>query len=321
MPVFSTLCSGTPLTEMDATLDEKLALSVMDFAPEVVLTGLAGGPDSLDIKTLDTARRKGIPCGALLDASMYYSDRVAGPQGEPFFYLPDRIFVLNDFTKREMIDEGFPERILLASGQPVYDYLADVPTGPPLDGESWRIAFFSEDVAAAAQNRSDQITGYNEETVIETLIEALDDVRGDHPISLTIKRHPKEAFRNKTYVHSLGFDVRDLSEADLAPLLFESHVVCGMTSSLLLEAWLAGRQVVSLQPGLSSWNRLVLCRAGILRAATSRNEVRAHLQAALLGRTMDAEPRTWCPGIGGAASTIVTELTGLMTPTGQTHGR
>jgi hypothetical protein len=276
--------------------------------PDVVLTGLAGAPrDSLDLATLAAAKVLALPRAGLLDASMYYSDRVAGPNGEPFHFLPDRIFVLNEFTRAEMIAEGFPPGAIRATGQPVYDYLAD-PMPPRSASAMARVAFFSEDLAAAARRRPEHGVGYTEDAAIAMLIDVLAEISRSTPLRLTIKRHPKEAVAERAFDAAPNFSVVDVSGGDPVSIMFDSDLVCGMSSSILLEAWLAGKPVVSIQPGLASWNRLVLCRAGILPAATDRHKAVELVGAGVKGALTNVTPLQWCPTLGRAAQRIVEEL-------------
>lgn len=308
--------AGEAVREVSDDLAEGTRNLLEDLAPDVVLTGLAGTPgNSLDLALQEAARIKHLPRTALLDASMYYLDRIAGPRCEPFYYLPDKIFVLNEFTRREMLSEGFPPACVIATGQPVYDYLA-VPTSADAtagNAQPVRVVFFSEGLAKEARRRPEHEVGYHEEVVIPMLIEILTAFARDRPIILTIKRHPKEERQDRTYVASPGLTITDIGDADSSALMLGADLVCGMSSSLLLEGWLAGKPVVSMQPGLCSWNRLVLCRAGIITAALDAKQAHEAIRQGLLGLRSLVKPSEWCPGVGTAALAIVNELVTVVT--------
>jgi hypothetical protein len=303
--------AGEAVRVVSDDLTEATQTLLGEFTPNVVLTGLAGElGNSLDLAVQDVARNRGVPRTALLDASMYYLDRVAGPKREPFYYLPDKIFVLNDFTRCEMLAEGFPPARIVATGQPVYDYLA-APRGANasvVDLQPRHVVFFSEGLAKETLRRPEHDVGYDEEVVVPLLIEILTAFASDRPISLTIKRHPKEHVPDRTYAVSPGLSVTDIGNADPAVLMLGADLICGMSSSLLLEAWIAGKPVVSLQPGLCSWNRLVLCRANIITAALDADQAREAIRQGLNGIRSPVKPSEWCPGVGTAALAIINEL-------------
>lgn len=301
--------SGCAIREIQDNMGDDVEKSLVEIEPDVVLTGLAGAPgQSLDLEMQRAAKKLRVPRTALLDASMYYRDRVAGPRGEPFYYLPDKIFVLNDFTRQEMLAEGFPPASIVVTGQPVYDYLALQRNNPRPSGSSVEVVFFSEGLAKESRRRPEHDVGYDEDVVVPLLIDILKDLASNRPIVLTIKRHPKEETRDRIYRPTPGLTVRDVLDTDSVELMLKADLVCGMSSSLLLEAWLAGKAVVSLQPGLTSWNRLVLCRAGIIDAALNRDQAIELIKRGLKGERPSIIPQAWCPMIGKAASAIVNEL-------------
>jgi hypothetical protein len=294
--------------EITGDLAAETAAYLRDVGADAVLTGLAGRPGgSLDLQGQAEAKTQGIFRAGLLDASMYYLDRVAGPRGEPFYYLPDKIFVLNEFTRQEMIADGFPAQVVCATGQPAYDYLASpLPKSAP--GSGRHVVFFSEGLAAEGQRRPEHDVGYDETTVIPLLIACLAAFPGPEPLRLTVKRHPKEQVPARTYQPVPRLLVTDVSDTDPVALMLAADVVCGMSSSLLLEGWLAGKLVVSLQPGLSSWNRLVLGRAGLIPTAFDEVQAKTLMLHALQATAPAAKPLEWCPMIGQAARAIVNEL-------------
>ena len=112
--------------------------------------------------------------------------------------------------------------------------------------------------------------GYDEGTAVACLLEALEtlDAGGAGPYKLVVRPHPKEDPESISVPASDTVPVEVSKGGGLGALLHAADVVVGMTSIVLVKAFLTGRPTVSLQPGLRGRDELMLGRAGHLDPVT-----------------------------------------------------
>lgn len=210
---------------------------------------------ALERDHLDAAAVRGVPAAALVDSWTNYRRRFGAA-------LPDVVLSPDGLAAREMVSEGIPSRRIATTGQPALAEFAAEAAQPGARSEARRrvgvqegetvVAFFSQPIGAMYG----RTRGYDE-------VEALALVQQALPpgARLIVKGHPKEA--------------RDPASGVAADdLVLAADVVAGMTSIALVKGALAGRRVVSVEPGASGASALVLARLGLLRPARDVDEVR-----------------------------------------------
>ena len=163
---------------------------------------------------------------------------------------PDRVCVMDELSKKEMIAEGFREESLTVTGQPYLEYLFKAGAKEIYANSSthsMRVLFLSQPFDIIQPKLGDKHP-----------VEILEDVLNGHhqetrePVSLMIKLHPKEAMdaRLAEIVSDLarkGLDVH-LSDrfTSVAELIEDYDVVVGFTTIALFEARARGKRVLSL---------------------------------------------------------------------------
>lgn len=220
--------------------------------PDLMLTGTAREEEVLrDSQWWSAGRTRRIPTVALLDHWLGYRERFSALA--PFDHLPDIVAVMDEYAKERMIEFGCPADRLMVTGQPALDALLDgeLPSREEvrrrwgMDQEDWVIVFASEPVAHDMGDR----LGYNEQKVLRMVLEA---VRG-LPATLIVKPHPREApDLLREVVWQSGVPVQFELHLTSRETLAGADTVMGMTSIFLVEAALAGRPVLSVQPERSS---------------------------------------------------------------------
>ncbi|MSQ13341.1 MAG: hypothetical protein EXR47_04260 [Dehalococcoidia bacterium] len=311
-------------------MDAAAQLLLDAFPADGLLLGTSWGP-SIEKALTRWGFSQGVPAVAVLDAWANYAERFRGPGPEQRMeFLPDRIAIMDDWARREMLALGFPKERLVVTGQPALDLLAG---SAGSDEETRRraearrqlgvaagakvVAFFSQPISAlyGSDPSSPAYLGYDEQTVLRDLAQVIGALPQEHsaPFVLLVKPHPKEAAGEmQRYLASTkGASITDPQTSPQA-LLHAADVVVGMSSILLVESYLMGKPTISYQPGLRLEDPLVLTRAGVLPRADTVDGLRAQLKNALGGAWRTPAPPTWWQPPGEATGRVVGEVYRLL---------
>ena len=179
------------------------------------------------------------------------------------YFVPDKV------AAKGAIAEGVNADTIIVSGNPdfqnitnkynnfdnktvleLHDSLFDKPD----NGGRQAITFISEPVKKdeeTANLKARFKRGYDERSVLSILIESLK--LSIIKTKVAIIPHPRENINQlkKLWSEVGGSEYGKIYNNEYArPWVFSSHGVLGMASTLLYEAWLIGKPVLSLQPGL-----------------------------------------------------------------------
>lgn len=235
----------------------KIRSLVQIINPKLILTGTSYG-DYSEQNLWQTARELHIPSAAIIDQWLNYRLRFTSTQGK--LVTSDKILIMDNFTKREMIKEGFNQDQLLVVGHPYLDQLrSQALSAKPHPRRQHSILFISEPIAQAAHLN----LGYTEDTVLSHLTQALSALHQD--VRLTVKFHPKH-------------QPPPSQSASLYQLILESDLVIGMQSIGLIEAYILGKPILSVQIGLRQPDEFILSRRGITRTIRSSKMLKAALR-------------------------------------------
>ena len=248
---------------------------------QAVVTGTSFYPGS-EQGCIRMARELNIPCVTLIDSWSNYRQRFLRSHEMTLTsaILPTRIAVPDQFAVHEMEEAGFPEKILRIIGQPALDRFANQAS---LRGHEERktlcsllkisftepvFAFFSQPISNLyGPPDTPSYRGYTEYDVLEGLLK---HVSLEFPsATLLVKLHPKEdsqKFKKLLNQYPNNVQVSELSEENL---VLGADIVIGMTSIVLVKAYLCGKKVLSLQPNLRGVDQCVLSRMKLLQ--TFRN--------------------------------------------------
>lgn len=242
-------------------------------APDLLLTSATSLPerDMSDRHLWLGARRLGIASIAFLDQWQNYALRFSGTTSKSHLaYLPDFINCLNDIGARALVDAGVDAKRLVCLGHPALTDIravvgrksrAVIAHRLGLDG-SERVVLFANEPIAEHFGRS---RGYDQHDALALFFALLrDGILQGRPV---IKLHPKDDPATYAYLAETFRDLRPLvisTQADSAECLCLADQVCGMTSIMLIEAYVLGRPVLSLQPGLVGEDALILSGQGLI---------------------------------------------------------
>lgn len=208
-----------------------------------------------EARLVAAARERGIPSLQVIDTWGPYRRRFVGEA------WPDRVAVVDEAARAEAVSEGVPAERLVVVGQPAWEA---APALPP--GRADTVAFASQPVRAAYG----ATLGFDETSAWAVLEAALAAAPGRFAPPIYIM-HPEES----DLAARAG---RATHEAEAA--LAEAAALVGMFSSLMVDALLSGRRVVSLQPGLPASDPCPLSRHGRIARAGDAGALLAALDAA-----------------------------------------
>jgi hypothetical protein len=288
----------------------------------LVLLGTSVNPAMLENRFVVAARSIGVPSLAVLDSWVNYTARFADRSGCAQ-YVPDRIAIMDERARREMLAEGFAPSTLVVTGQPAFDALVKWRDGftnarRECLRELWGVAAGELVVLFASQPLSalygidpcgPDYMGYEEHGVADLLVSALGRLaaRSGRQISLVMRPHPRENSHWMASLSSASIRIVVSSESEARDAALSADIVTGMNSVLLMEACYLGCPVVSLQPGLVHPDILPTNSLGLSYAVYRAEDVDPALERWLDDKVRSAERERLraCAPHSGAAARVV----------------
>lgn len=219
--------------------------------------------DSTSLTLARWVKELNVPAFHLLDNWTSYRERME-TDGLPSF-SPDLYLVMDEMAREGALEEGIEKSNLKVTGHPALatlykeyrdwtaknnrKYLKEF----GFDSERIIVSFISEPAEQdqGDSDRSPAYRGYTEKVVLPLFCNALQPF--SERIQVAILPHPRE---NIEGLKNLWNKCRGNLQGKLLELsrgregVFLCNGVAGMASLLLYEAWLLGKAVISLQPGL-----------------------------------------------------------------------
>ena len=234
--------------------------------------------DALPLHIAREARACGLPVVCVLDNWMNYRKRL---ETDGLSMLdPDVYAVMDELARGEAIRDGVTAGCLRVVGHPALANLADEFCGfsvsavraDILKHSEWArpdrklIVFISEpaELDQGASNLNPQFRGYTEKSVLTLLCQCLSPFH--QCVQVGIVPHPRENIPELVnhWERCRGLlQGGRLAAARGREAVFIADGACGMTSLLLYEAFLLGKPVLSLQPGLCQPHLEFLRRKGM----------------------------------------------------------
>ena len=248
---------GLPLVAGDIETASALADRLGNWKPDLVVASASHA--AVEAAAIALARKLGLTIIRFVDTWYGYRDRLSE---EAALDLPDRLLVIDESAVEQAVGEGLPRDILAPVGQPAWEQVVALPPADPR-----RVTFVSQPIA---RNYGTSL-GYTETSSWNLLLETALR-RPDLIAELVFAPHPDDDMPPPA-------EDRLVRVARGQDSLKNSGTVVGMFSSLMIEALLAGRRVVSLQPGATGPDRGNMSRRGFVTRATSAEELVAALDA------------------------------------------
>jgi hypothetical protein len=240
------------------------------------------------------AHQQGIPSLAFLDQWQNYGARFSGSnETEYLAFQPDYINCINRLGFEEMKAIGFASDRLLMLGHPYLDDLAA--ESAAMDAEAIRARMGIGSGSEVALFISEPINeycglarGYDQYAVLADFLSYYD--QQPMPQTILLKLHPKDnSVRYRDLIGRFRRVDTHLLDQAFTPLecILVADRVFGMSSIMLLEAFILGKPVVSLQPGLCIDDPCVLSKYGYIRRLDNLSVVDIHSQAVCAGIDFD----------------------------------
>ncbi len=223
--------------------DAELERMFVAWKPEIVVLGASAGL-SIEKRLTLIARARGIRTVSVIDYWSGYADRFGEKINKGFRYFPDYVCVIDRVMKKEFLALGVPAGAIVITGNP---HLED--SVKKIRAKTKRVKnllYISTPFSSLHPNPYP----FNEFQVLQDVLEY--PQRKDYG-SVIVKLHPKEeeGKYDELIARYPGVSIRVVKDADLYRLLGEAALIIGTNSIVLLEASLAGKPVVSYEPGLS----------------------------------------------------------------------
>ena len=232
--------TGTDFEALEPTLNR-------GDEPSLLITGTSSEPLD-DAKAWAWAKAKGVTSLAFVDSWVNYRARFSDSHGAWLSTLPDLVAVIDDASAQRLIDAGMAPERLRVVGSPAFD--AVCARRSPLPDREQGISLLFASQPLAGRNFP---APWDEHRALDMLLEVLEGLDLEVPITLTLRRHPAEAHdvfdarlkASRAGTTRLEVDTRE----DRLEALSDAHVVLGVVSMILVEAHWLGRPALSIQPG------------------------------------------------------------------------
>lgn len=215
------------------------------FNPDLIFTATSMGM-SLEKKALSWAKANRVKSIAIIDFWSNYKIRFSTPGTDDLKYLPDAICVIDEYMKKEMITRGFKKENLFVTGNSFFDTLKKVKN----EKEKY-ILFASQPFseAAAKDKKFADKPAFDEVKIFSDIENALRESGNKLPILISF--HPREKKRDKfdKIIFKSKLKIKK-AKKDTAQLFSGAKLVIGINTMILFQAVLAGKKVVSYQPGI-----------------------------------------------------------------------
>lgn len=292
-----------------------------DTEPEELLSGIrllvvgtSENPACFGHRLTDAARRLGTPSLGVVDMEVNAARRFRGSSEDPLHHAPDFLAVTDKGSREAFAGLGFPADRIAVCGHPHYDRVRlrradfqaqdrealrrslfpDAPPGRPIwlflaegvDQLNPSVSFRNDDYTLHGRGDTD----FRAAVVLEEILDAAAAL-GPRPW-IVLRLHPKNRLEE--------FDVCRVevdaisSSGDPLPMVWAADLVIGLTTMLLLEAYLLGRPTLAVLPRISEKEWLVTASNGLTPTVATRNELAAALKT-ISGSDAKAATRDMLP--------------------------
>jgi hypothetical protein len=299
------LAAGTAvkyLKERDIAAEEirsgASASSLLDRSrPMVFVTGTALNPETMGLRLIKECRSRDIVTAAIVDTRANAAHRFQGVGNSPLAFAPDWLMVPDDATRIAFEHLGYPPERIKICGHPHYDEVraAGILLAgqdrmelrrrlfPGLEEPRSVMIFLTEPFGGPDTLEDRRTSGYTlsgrggsdhrNHIVIE---EFLDSVKQMVPKPFTVLRlHPKNT-EHEFLNYLKEFDLVSMGGSP-TDLVYAADLTVGMTSMLLLEAAILGRQALAVLPRALEQEWLPAPADNAIPFVTTRDELRAAL--------------------------------------------
>jgi hypothetical protein len=244
-----------------------------DLVPDDIY-GLAKGCDILCVSAtgdpregalVREAKSQGTPSIQAIDTAYNYAQRFA-----PDCEWPARLLVINQRAADEAHEEGVPKSLMLPTGHPAWEAARSLAPARP-----GTVLFIDQPLLQLLGPQSDV-----SETASFTALRSVCAHSNGRWMPPMVCLHPERR----------GASPYNASCVSAQEGMRLAELVVGIHSSLMVDAFVGGRSVVSVQLGAPTMNRDLLSRWGLVPLASSEDGLPAAIEAASLARKGQINP-------------------------------
>ena len=270
---------GLKLTKPSTLTDADLHKAFDRLRPQLVVTGPSAAATSLDKRAMALAKKHSIPTLMIADNCMNTDMLFAKGEDEKERIFPDRICVMNDTCSLEMKNGSVPSELLRVTGSPYFDTVTSALAKSKTKKRI--LLFICQPFSEFVSEFPDGGFGYLEQDVFADVAAAANRIGGFDEI--LVRWHPRTRNHHKFDVTKDGsvIPMRFDSKSSLHQLIRDASLVVGMNSTALMDAALAGKPVVSYQPGLNRRDALMTNAWGLSTLVTKKQQLFLAMRRAL----------------------------------------
>jgi hypothetical protein len=261
-----------------------------EFAPTVVIS--SAHKSDIECGAMSYAQRVKAGSIQIFDTWYDYFDRAAGSL--PVDWFPDYIAVIDKNAEVDAAKDGLPADRLVAVGNPAWE---DTPALP--DADTRTVLFLAQPIAYDEGEKF----GYTENTAWQMLRRA-QSLRADLIKELLYAPHP----RMNVTLEDIGQGAQLVSSTQAG--MEKAGTIIGMYSAALVEAYLAGRTTLTLQPSAIGPDRCLLSRNGTISRCQTVDEIICAISDARHDR--DDRPNDFKNAISGSRARLENLILGLL---------
>jgi hypothetical protein len=267
-------------------------------SPDLILTGTSMqnevDKEIIEQNIILASNNKKITSISVLDFWTDYVIRFSDIYtNEKFKFMPTYIATLDEFAKKEMIEQEFSENKLIITGNPHFDNLYSISkTFTDSKKQSIRNQFELNAntiffYAANAFKRDKVIHGYSDFDNLILINDVLNEINynSESKCGLIVKLHPRIPSDDFEEISSFikSSDYINLSNNHPYDLILSSDLTLTPFSTIGLESVYMNKGCISLQPNLKGKNNLeILTKNNIIPIGYSPNEVKELVKKAYL---------------------------------------
>ncbi len=232
--------------------DFQSTLSAQDYTPDVIVSSVCGRAQEIDASIY--AQTEKIKHIQVIDSWYQYAERIRRSNQDGM--MPDVITVIDEWARDIAIDQKLPADRVVCAGHPAWE--KSVQCGLT-KGKKNHVLFASQPLSEIPEMRH---LGYNEHDVWNHLLA----FRSEYPElieELVYHPHPSQIHRPK-----FSLDYARLSMPGEKPIQTCGTMV-SMFSAIMVEGYLAGQNVIGLQPDLKTDNICPLQKRKCIEHITS----------------------------------------------------
>lgn len=290
--------------------DETIRRLLCEPRADLLLAGTSVNRFELEKRFVAMARAQGIPSLGVVDFWSNYARRFSDEAGR-LSYLPDRVAVMDELARDDMIAAGVPAARIVITGHPGLDGLEEfrqafsparrdaIRQSLGVAGAGRLILYASQPPTFSEQDDAAPPPWHDRLRTVRVLLEALAG-RQDTGVgsTLLIRPHPRESGEIYRGLSHPVINVVVSGEGDSRELALAADLVAGMNTMFLVEARHLGRPTLSIRLDLPFPEDFPPNRCGLIRAVYQEADVTAAV-AELLNVPADRLPQPETRGNAG----------------------